>query len=146
MELKVYEIPNNVKNGIYLLINNNEVVYVGKTKSGLKRIMQHNDKTFNKYSFIETLPEELDYYEDFYIIKYQPKYNNFYSYYRISIDSAYRQLKYEIKKQINIKQFKTILCENNIKIIPFKKYLTITKDEYLYIKNKLEKGIKNDKG
>lgn len=141
MELKIYEMPNNVKSGIYLLINNTEVVYVGQTKNGLKRIMQHSDKVFNKYSFIEAPPEELNYYEDLYIMKYQPKYNNFYSYYRISIDSAYRQLKYDIKKKININQFKNILIENGIEIISFKQYLTITKNEYLYIKEKIEKGI-----
>ena len=141
MELKTYEIPNDVQSGIYLLINDNEVVYVGKTENGLRRIMQHNDKIFNKYSFIEVPPEELDYYEDFYIIKYQPKYNNFYSYYRISVDSAYRQLKYEIRKKINIEQFKQFISKSDIKIISFKKYLTITKNEYLYLKEKLEKGV-----
>ena len=139
MELKTYEMPNNVKNGIYLLINDEEVVYVGQTKSGLRRIMQHNDKVFNKYSFVETPLDELDYYEDIYIMKFQPKYNNFYSYYRISIDSAYRQLKHCIKKQLNINQFKEYVEDNKIEIKKFKDYLTITKDEFYYIKEKLEK-------
>lgn len=139
MELKTYEIPNNVESGIYLLINDEEVVYVGQTKNGLRRIMQHNNKVFNKYSFIETSLDELDYYEDIYIMKFQPKYNNFYSYYRISIDSAYRQLKHCIKKELNIKQFKEYIEDNKIEIKKFKNYLTITKDEFYYIKEKLEK-------
>lgn len=143
MKLKTYEIPNNVKSGVYLLINNDEVVYVGQTKSGLKRIMQHSNKDFNKYSFIEIPPNELDYYEDIYIMKYQPKYNNFYSFKRMSVDSCYNKLKYPLKRKINIKQFEDYLKKNNIKIETFKKYSIIKKEEFEYIKEKLEKEYDN---
>ena len=140
MELKVYEIPNNVQSGIYILINDDEVVYVGKTENGLKRIMQHNDKIFNKYSFIEVPREELDYYEDMYIMKFQPKYNNFYSYYRVSVESAYRQLRYVVKKNMNIEEFKEFILNKNIEIKKFKNYLTITKDDFYYLKKILEES------
>lgn len=139
MESKIYDIPNKVKSGVYFLINDNEVVYVGQTQNGLKRIMQHSDKEFNKYSFIELPPEELDYYEDLYIMKYQPKYNNFYNFQRTSIDSCYNKLKYNVKKQINIHQFKDYLEKENIKIEKFKEYSVIKKEEFNYIKEKLEK-------
>ena len=139
MNLKVYEIPNNVKVGIYILLNDDEVVYVGQTKSGLKRIMQHNDKVFNKYSYIETSKEDLDYYEDLYIMKYQPKYNNFYSYYRTSIIGSYNRLKTNLKRKLNLQQYKDFIINNNIEIKMFKKYETITKKDSLYIKNLIEK-------
>ena len=139
MEFKIYEIPNNVKTGIYLLLNNDEVVYVGQTQNGLRRIMQHYDKIFNKYAFIETAKDDLDYYEDLYIMQYQPKYNNFYSYYRISIDSSYNKLKYAFKKMINIKQYEEYILKKNIEIKKFKNYKTITKEESIYINQLLEK-------
>ena len=143
MDTKVYEIPNNVKIGIYFLINDDKIVYVGQTKNGLRRIMQHYDKTFNKYSFVETTLEDLDYYEDLYIMKYQPKYNNFYSFYRISVDSCYNKLKYALKKQINIKQFIEYIKNEGIEIKKFKQYDTITKSEADYIINKIQKdGVK----
>lgn len=143
MDTKVYEIPNNVKIGIYFLINDDKIVYVGQTKNGLRRIMQHYDKTFNKYSFVETTLEDLDYYEDLYIMKYQPKYNNFYSFYRISVDSCYNKLKYALKKQININQFIEYIKNEGIEIKKFKQYDTITKSEADYIINKIQKdGVK----
>lgn len=142
--LKIYEIPNNIQIGVYLLINNDEVVYVGQTKNGLRRIMQHYDKIFNKYSFIETTLEDLDYYEDLYIMKYQPKYNNFYNYYRISVDSCYNKLKYSIKRKLNIEQFIDFIKEENINIEKFKEINTITKLEADYLKKEIEKKYENN--
>lgn len=139
MEFKTYDIPNRIKSAVYLLINNDEVIYVGQTQNGLKRIMQHNDKDFNKYAFIETPPEELNYYEDLYIMKYQPKYNNLYNSLRISVNSCYNKLKYNIKKEMNIHQFKEYIIKNDIKIEKFKNYSIIKKDEFQYLKMKLEK-------
>ena len=135
--MKVYEIPNNVKNGVYLLMKDNEVVYVGQTKSGLLRIMQHQNKDFNKYSFIETNLEDLDYFEDLYIMKYQPKYNRFYSYYRTSIKSCYNLLKNNVKREINLYQLIEYIKKQGIEIKKFKGIDTITKKESEYINNKI---------
>lgn len=139
MEFQIYEIPMKIKNAIYLLIDDDEIVYVGKTQNGLKRIVQHTNKKFNKFGFIEFDQNELDYYEDFYIMKYQPKYNDRYSCIRMSVNSSYNQLSVVIKREINIKQYISYLESNNIEILNFKNIPTITKQDYSLIKNKLNK-------
>ena len=61
---------------VYFLIYNENVVYVGQTTRGLARVYSHvHDKRFDKIYIIECDEEELDYWEDFYIFKYKPKYN-----------------------------------------------------------------------
>lgn len=142
MNFKVYEIPNGIKNAVYFLINDNEVVYVGKTSNGLKRIMQHNKKTFNKYSFFECDKEKLDFYEDYYIMEYQPKYNKRYNCYRISINSAYSKLSNIITNDMNIFEFARYIENNNIELKKFKGTSTIKKDDFNNIKKQLEKEYK----
>lgn len=62
---------------IYFLIDvNNEVVYVGKTLHEYSRPFAHiNDKVFEKITVLRCNESELDYLEDKFIMKYQPKYN-----------------------------------------------------------------------
>jgi len=64
---------------IYLLKNNEEVVYVGQSvsfKSLLGRIHTHrSSKVFDGFSFIKTNKEDLDAHEATTIVKYSPKYN-----------------------------------------------------------------------
>lgn len=63
------------RNLVYFLLQDGEVVYVGKTTTGLARPYSHFDK---EYSEIRVLPCERDNLaevEDFYICKYKPKYN-----------------------------------------------------------------------
>lgn len=81
--------------GIYFLIQDKKIVYVGKSRDIKERIAEHtkphSDKKFDSFSYIE-LPEEfLDYnrvydinekenialnnLEGLYILKYKPKYN-----------------------------------------------------------------------
>ena len=139
MEFKTYEIPGGIQNAIYFLINNDEVIYVGQTKNGLKRILQHGDKFFNKYSFIEKPIEALDYWEDYYIMKYQPKYNNSYNHNRLSLNSAYNQLKYYVKSYINMFEFPEYIEKKGIEIKMFKNVPTITKEDFKYIIEQSEK-------
>lgn len=135
--MKIYEIPNQIKTAVYLLYNDNEVVYVGQTKSGLKRIMQHNNKIFNRYSFIECSVDDLDYFEDVYIMKFQPKYNHFYNYSRMSLESCYRKLKYQIQKQINLNEFIDFVEKSGIEVLIFKGTKTILKKDFYYILKKI---------
>lgn len=135
--MKIYEIPNQIKTAVYLLYNDNEVVYVGQTKSGLKRIMQHNNKIFNRYSFIECSVDDLDYFEDVYIMKFQPKYNHFYNYSRMSLESCYRKLKYQIQKQINLNEFIDFVEKSGIEVLIFKGIKTILKKDFYYILKKI---------
>lgn len=137
MELKKYDMPRNVFSAIYLLYDNDEVVYVGQTTNGLKRLLQHNDKFFNKYAFIETPVEELEYYEDYYIMKYKPKYNNNYNYYRMSVNSCYSRLRTCIQRQINIKELTEFIKKLNIEVLDFKGKDTFPKKDFPYICEKL---------
>lgn len=61
---------------IYFLLMDDEVVYVGQTKNGTSRIQAHKyNKDFNKVYVIECCEEDLDYLENEFILKYDPKYN-----------------------------------------------------------------------
>lgn len=71
----IKSIPNVSDSLIYFLLDGKEVVYVGQTHHGLRRPFQHFDKDFTEIKFFHCPPEELDYWEDCYIQKYQPIYN-----------------------------------------------------------------------
>lgn len=63
---------------IYFLLDKGKVVYVGQSKTGLLRIKQHifeKAKKFDDYKIIRCNEEDLDDLENFYILKYNPKYN-----------------------------------------------------------------------
>ena len=60
---------------VYFLLDNDEVVYVGKTTPGLARVYAHKDKNYNKVYIILCDVTELDFTENKYIAKYLPKYN-----------------------------------------------------------------------
>lgn len=62
---------------IYFLLDNGEVVYVGKTEYGLKRVLCHiSDKVFDEIKVKLFPPSLLDEKETYYIAKYHPKYNH----------------------------------------------------------------------
>ncbi len=77
------EILNNSKQldskcGVYFLISGNEIVYVGQSVNIPSRIEQHKkdqQKTFDRYYYIECKVTELDVVEGRYIRKFMPKYN-----------------------------------------------------------------------
>jgi excinuclease UvrABC nuclease subunit len=61
---------------VYLLTNNDQVVYVGQSIRGLGRIGEHlRDKEFNGITIIPTMESELSVKEAEYIIRYEPYYN-----------------------------------------------------------------------
>lgn len=64
--------------GVYFLIQNQEIVYVGQSKNCLSRIQSHindDNKIFDSYTMIWTLLENLDFVESWYIHQFKPKYN-----------------------------------------------------------------------
>jgi len=62
--------------GIYFLIKDNSVVYVGQSKNMVERIHAHaRDKDFDSYYFLEVDSNELNNFEAMYITLYQPEYN-----------------------------------------------------------------------
>lgn len=70
----VIEIPAGHPPGVYFLLHEEEVVYVGQSTSPGSRIAQHTkDKIFDRVLLIPT--NDLDNVEAKYIKKFQPKYN-----------------------------------------------------------------------
>jgi len=70
---------NYEKTGIYFLIKNNEIIYIGKTIELVRRLGNHlseKEKDFDSYFFMEFKEEELNAMEYFFIRKYKPKYNS----------------------------------------------------------------------
>jgi hypothetical protein len=63
--------------GFYLLIDNDEIVYVGKSATPKQRVgtHQYSDKNFDSYYIVSCNEEELQDLEAKYIFKYHPKYN-----------------------------------------------------------------------
>lgn len=65
-----------IKSGVYFLFDKDEIVYVGKTINGFKRILSHtNSKEFDSFSFIDVEEHYLDEIETANILYYEPKYN-----------------------------------------------------------------------
>ncbi len=72
--------------GVYFLIKNDTIVYIGRSKCIMKRIahvrgdtdikirLGHNIK-FDSYASIKCFPDEVGLYEKLYISRYKPKYN-----------------------------------------------------------------------
>lgn len=65
--------------GVYFLVKNGEIVYVGQSINIANRITAHRDKDFDDVSFILCEPNNLNILETLYILAYQPKYNGFVS-------------------------------------------------------------------
>jgi hypothetical protein len=65
--------------GIYLLIHNHEVVYIGQTMKIKKRLSMHKrDKVFDRYHFFKIHRDSYDKIDDFesrLIARFNPKYN-----------------------------------------------------------------------
>ena len=75
-DISVKSYPNSQNCLIYFLLDGGAVVYVGQTKQGLTRPFSHNkDKDFDEVKVIDCNADDLDYTEDCYIQKYQPRYN-----------------------------------------------------------------------
>jgi len=77
------EIINNSREykdicGVYFLIQDNKIVYIGKSFNIYVRIDQHykSEKIiFDKWNYIELSKEKIDEMETRYVLKYNPKYN-----------------------------------------------------------------------
>ena len=107
---------------VYLLLKNNQVIYVGQTTNGINRIKQHFVKKeieFDEYRTIKCSKKELNNLEDFYIIKYQPKYN-------IKINSSVVKSTYiihKIKDIIGFNPYSIKRIDEIIEKTPFEKFV-----------------------
>lgn len=62
--------------GIYFLLKNNKIVYIGKTSCGIRRMHAHlGYKDFDSFSFFPCSKEYLEAAESENIFKYKPEYN-----------------------------------------------------------------------
>ena len=131
------------KSCIYFLLQNNKVVYVGKTLNGKLRINKHkNEKIFDEIYIIKCKKNELSEIEDYYMMKYKPKYNLLSNNYRKNIITIYNELRK--KYFIGIIEFIDFIKDNNIKIEKFNNVESITKTDYLKV-TKYFMELNNDK-
>lgn len=64
--------------GVYFLLHDTEVVYVGQSIGILSRVATHSEeglKTFNRWCYLKVKRDQLDELESFYITLLRPKYN-----------------------------------------------------------------------
>lgn len=81
LEKDSISIPRLPNSFVYFLLDDEEVVYVGKTKNGIVRPLSHFDKKFTDIKIIPVPEEKLSHEEEYYISKYSPKYNKVMKYY-----------------------------------------------------------------
>lgn len=76
-ELPMVSFKRQKKIGIYFLIKNNIIVYIGQSTDIEKRIFQHEcKKDFDSYSYYECEIKMLSLYERIFLDKYLPVLNN----------------------------------------------------------------------
>jgi hypothetical protein len=68
-------LPWQRSSGVYFLVQDQEVVYVGQSVNIYSRISQHPDKKFDKYAFVPCEVELLDKLESLYIHTLKPRLN-----------------------------------------------------------------------
>ncbi len=61
--------------GIYFLIKDNEIVYIGQSVNIASRVADHTGKDFDSVSYVACEQNKLDILESLYILAYQPKLN-----------------------------------------------------------------------
>lgn len=114
----------NKKTGIYFLIKNDEVVYVGQTKRGLARIYNHEEKEWDSFYFVKVENQkDLLKKEKYFINKYKPIYNK-------ELQISEKNSSFEnIRDQINNEKIfqKEITTYNIRKFLEFINYKTKTK-------------------
>ena len=81
-ELREMAIPARRVSGVYILLDKDEIVYVGKSNNVHARVVTHITDfpcygQFDSYAVVET-QDELDLMEIAYITKYKPKFNRQY--------------------------------------------------------------------
>ena len=67
--------PWQQSSGVYFLISEDKIVYVGQSVNIYARIPSHHDKKFDRYSYVPCKPHLLNILESLYIHCLQPKLN-----------------------------------------------------------------------
>lgn len=106
-QLTDYSLKNK-KIGIYFLLQNDIIVYVGKALNIFSRIRQHlkSDKIFNKVYYLEFQKKDLDTKENEFIGKFIPLYNK---------DNLSKMVKsWKVKKKLIRLELSKITTQDNI--------------------------------
>ena len=75
-EILAAKINKTMMSGVYFLIQENEIVYVGQSVNIFARVATHiQQKEFDSYAFLECPPDKLIIYESLYIHSLRPKLN-----------------------------------------------------------------------
>ena len=75
-EILSAKLNKTMMSGIYFLIQDNEIIYVGQSVNIFARIATHiEQKEFDSYAYLECPPEQLNTYESLYIHTLRPKLN-----------------------------------------------------------------------
>jgi len=125
--------------GVYLLKDNDNVVYVGQTTMGLKRMLGHfEDKVFDTI-VVKEIPEGINLLiiEAEYIMKYLPKYNRKIEGY-ISFGIARKILK-GIDHSLTLFDVRRVVKELNINVYKYRGYKFLYPSDFELIKNELIK-------
>ena len=128
--------PNIQRPIIYLLLYEQEVVYVGQSKIGLLRPYSHKDKIFTDVVVIYCEENELDKKETDYIRKYKPKYNM-----NIGFgDFSFSKAREFIRKNTSFKNFsifdlKKLIKKLHIETYKFKDVFYMTDENFKKIFN-----------
>lgn len=126
---------------IYFLLKKGNVVYVGQTDNIINRVKIHKkNKNFDNVAYFSTTNEkEVNYLENFYILKYSPYYNCF-STNSKCVNSAYIIKKIREKyneQEINFKDIIKYINNSNYKDILNKKDCIVTSKKYSNLINDL---------
>ena len=122
--------------GIYFLLKNKEVVYVGQTTNFHQRIGAHKEKDYDSYCFVKVEQNKLDKAQIENIMLYKPIYNKQLNNEMISLESIknrLKKLKVESKKH-NKRNIMNLIKNNDIEIFYFDRlmYIRNTDFDFLY--------------
>lgn len=134
---------------IYFLLQDDEVVYVGKTTRGYSRIIDHyhSAKIFNKVYYITCAEEDLDELENYYICKYNPKYNKTlnlkcYTSFSSAVTTLNQQYLSNFNNYMTRRRLAKIVEYLNIKPLIFNNQVYLHKGDFALIEGIIESGLK----
>jgi hypothetical protein len=123
--------------GIYFLIKDNKIIYIGKTTKGFSRVLEHKSKNFDKYCFFQVELKDLNYIEAINILHYKPQLNKDIFCYRDKTINEINTICKMIFGKKNIKLIQKIIQENNINLLIKNNIQCISKDDIYIILEKL---------
>ena len=139
--VKYFDLSNEIYY-IYFLLKNNKVVYVGQTNNIFNRIKEHKkNKDFDNVAYITTTKNKVNYLENYYIIKYEPFYNE------LSTNSKCMSSAYIIKKirenynqkEVSFEEIIQFIKKSEYKDILDRKDCIVIKKKYLNLINDIKK-------